>query len=200
VRLVAVAQWWVVITYFHPEKSLDSRRRDLIRVSTALSLAFGSGLLTPAQVFGATRWGSDWNGAVYSARSSEAFVRAMQGDTTTPNEPRTVTRSERGKVSGLSEAVAEQLLIDAPELAENGTNVPVTVRSNIAQTDFIALIADLNPYPVCVGFNVLPENDPSFSVRIKVAKSSNLVAVVRANNKFHYALRDITVMIGGCLG
>jgi sulfur-oxidizing protein SoxY len=51
-----------------------------------------------------------------------------------------------------------------------------------------------------VGFNVLPENDPSFSVRIKVAKSSNLVAVVRANDKFHYVLRDITVMIGGCLG
>jgi sulfur-oxidizing protein SoxY len=151
-----------------------------MRVASALSLAFGSGLLTPAQVFGANRWGSDWNGAVYTARSMEAFVR--------------------GKVAGLSEAAEGQLLIDAPELAENGTNVPVTVRSNIAQTDFIALIADLNPYPVCVGFNVLPENDPGFSVRIKVAKSSNLVVVARANNRFYYALRDITVMIGGCLG
>jgi sulfur-oxidizing protein SoxY len=195
-----VAQWCFNLTSFNLESSLDSRRRDLIRVTSALSLAFGSGLLTPAQVFGASRWGSDWNGAVYSARSLEAFVRAMQGDTTTPNEPRTVTRSERGKVAGLSEAVDGQLLIDAPELAENGTNVPVTVRSNIPQTDFIALIADLNPYPVCVGFNVLPENDPSFSVRIKVAKSSNLVAVSRANDRFYYALRDITVMIGGCLG
>ena len=114
---------------------MNPSRRDLIRVTSALSLAFGSGLLTPAQVFGATRWGSDWNGAVYSARSLEAFVRAMQGDTTTPNEPRTVTRSERGRVPGLSEAVEGQLFIDAPELAENGTNVPVTVRSNIAQTD-----------------------------------------------------------------
>ncbi len=71
---------------------MNPSRRDLIRVTSALSLAFGSGLLTPAQVFGATRWGSDWNGAVYSARSLEAFVRAMQGDTTTPNEPRTVAR------------------------------------------------------------------------------------------------------------
>ena len=61
---------------------MNPSRRDLIRVTSALSLAFGSGLLTPAQVFGATRWGSDWNGAVYSARSLEAFVRAMQGDTT----------------------------------------------------------------------------------------------------------------------
>lgn len=179
---------------------MDSRRRDLMRVASALSLALGSGLLTPAQVFGANRWGSDWNGAVYSARSLEAFVRAMQGDTTTPNEVRTVTRSERGKVAGLSEAAEGQLMIDAPELAENGTNVPVTVRSNIAQTDFIALIADLNPYPVCVGFNVLSVNDPGFSVRIKVAKSSNLVAVARADDRFYYALRDITVMIGGCLG
>jgi len=179
---------------------LDSRRRDLIRVTSALSLAFGSGLLTPAQVFGASRWGSDWNGAVYSARSLEAFVRAMQGDTTTPNEPRTVTRSERVNIPGLAEAGEEQILIDAPELAENGTNVPVTARSNIPGTDFIALIADLNPYPVCVGYNVLPDSDPGFSVRIKVAKSSNLVVIARANDKFYYSLRDITVMIGGCLG
>jgi len=179
---------------------LDKSRRDALRVATALSLAFGSGLLTPAEVFGAERWGSDWNGAVYSARSLEAFVRAMRGDTTTPNEPRTVTRSERVNIPGLAEAGEEQILIDAPELAENGTNVPVTARSNIPGTDFIALIADLNPYPVCVGYNVLPDSDPGFSVRIKVAKSSNLVVIARANDKFYYSLRDITVMIGGCLG
>lgn len=171
-----------------------------MRVAAALALAFGSGLLKPSEVFGAQAWGTDWNGAVYSARSLEAFVRAMKGDTTTPNEVRTVTRSERGKVAGLMEAADGDILIDAPELAENGTNVPVTVRCNIPDADFIALLADLNPYPVCVGFNVLPDNDPSYSVRIKVAKSSNLVVVVRAKDKFYYALRDITVMIGGCLG
>lgn len=179
---------------------MDKSRRDATRVAAALALAFGSGLLKPSEVFGAQRWGTDWNGAVYSARSLEAFVRAMKGDTTTPNEVRTVTRSERGKVAGLSEAADGDIVIDAPELAENGTNVPVTVKCLIPGTDFIALLADLNPYPVCVGFNVLPDNDPSFSVRIKVAKSSNLVVVVRAKDKFYYTLRDITVMIGGCLG
>ncbi len=179
---------------------MDKSRRDALRIASALSLAFGSGLLTPAEVFGAERWGSDWNGAVYSARSLEAFVRAMRGDTTTPNEVRTVTRSERVNIPGLAEAKEGDILIDAPELAENGTNVPVSARSNIPGTDFIALIADLNPYPVCVGYNVLPDNDPGFSVRIKVAKSSNLVVIARANDKFYYAMRDITVMIGGCLG
>ncbi len=171
-----------------------------MRVAAGLALAFGSGLLKPSEVFGAQAWGTDWNGAVYSARSLEAFVRAMKGDTTTPNEVRTVTRSERGKVAGLVEAAAGDIEIDAPELAENGTNVPVTVRCHIPDTDFVALLADLNPYPVCVGFNVLPDTDPSFSVRIKVAKSSNLVVVTRAKGKFYYTLRDITVMIGGCLG
>jgi len=171
-----------------------------MRVAGALALAFGSGLLKPSEVFGAQAWGTDWNGAVYSARSLEAFVRAMKGDTTTPLEVRTVTRSERGKVAGLSEAAEGDIVIEAPELAENGTNVPVTVRCTIPDTDFIALLADLNPYPVCVGYNVLPDADPAFSVRIKVAKSSNLVVVTRAKDKFYYTLRDITVMIGGCLG
>ena len=58
----------------------------------------------------------------------------------------------------------------------------------------------MNPNPVCVGFHVLPDNEPSYSVRIKVAETSSLIAVVRAEGKWFYTLRDITVMIGGCLG
>lgn len=177
----------------------DPARRDALRVASALALAFGAGLIKPTDVFAAaTGWGEDWNGAVYSAKSLEAFVLAMRGDTTTPNTSRTVVN--RGKVSGLGPAKAGELLLDAPELAENGTNVPVTVTSLILNTDFIALIADHNPNPVCVGFNVLPVNEPSYSVRIKVAETSTLVAVARADGQWYYTLRDITVMIGGCLG
>jgi len=191
---------------------VEQRRRDAMRIASALALAFGAGLLKPSDVFakddiedgGITRsadnipWGSDWNGAVYSAKSLEAFVIAMNGDTTTPNTPRTVV--ERGKVPGLFVAKPGELIIDAPELAENGTNVPVSITSKIPNTDFIALLADLNPNPVCVGFHVMPDNDPSYSVRIKVAETSNLVAVARSGGKWFYSLRDITVMIGGCLG
>lgn len=177
----------------------DPARRDALRVASALALAFGAGLLKPAEVFAAaTGWGEDWNGAVYSAKSLEAFVLAMRGDTTTPNTSRTVVN--RGKVPGLGPAKEDELLLDAPELAENGTNVPVTITSQIPNTDFIALIADHNPNPVCVGFNVLPVNEPTYSVRIKVAETSTLVAVARANGQWFYTLRDITVMIGGCLG
>ncbi len=177
----------------------DPARRDALRAASALALAVGAGLLKPAEVFAAARgWGEDWNGAVYSAKSLEAFVLAMRGDTTTPNTSRSVVN--RGKVPGLGPAKEGELLLDAPELAENGTNVPVTVSSLIPNTDFIALIADHNPNPVCVGFNVLPVNEPTYSVRIKVAETSTLVAVARANGQWFYTLRDITVMIGGCLG
>lgn len=177
----------------------DPARRDAMRVAAALALAFGAGVMKPVDVFAAaTGWGEDWNGAVYSAKSLEAFVLAMRGDTTTPNTSRTVVN--RGKVPGLGPAKEGELLLDAPELAENGTNVPVTVTSLIPGTDFIALIADHNPNPVCVGFNVLPVNEPTYSVRIKVAETSTLVAVARSNGQWFYTLRDITVMIGGCLG
>ncbi len=180
---------------------MDSSRRDAMRIASGLAIAFSAGLLKPFDVFAEDAeviWGSDWNGAVYSAKSMEAFVIAMNGDTTTPNTPRTVT--ERGRAPGLSEAPKNQLIIDAPELAENGTNVPVTLTSKIPKTDFIALLADLNPNPVCVGFHVLPDNEPTYSVRIKVAETSGIVAVARSEGRWFYAIRDITVMIGGCLG
>lgn len=169
-----------------------------MRVASALAIAFGSGLIRPAEVFADAQWGTDWNGAVYTAKSLEAFVIAMSGDTTTPNTSRTVV--ERGKAPNLSRANEGDLVLDAPELAENGTNVPVTISSKLPDTDFLALIADHNPMPVCVGFNVLPDNAPEFSVRIKVAETSTLVAAARAGGKWYFTLRDITVMIGGCLG
>ncbi len=177
---------------------MDQNRRDLMRVASAFAIAFGAGVLKPSDVFAEGAWGTDWNGAVYSAKSLEAFVIAMNGDTTTPNTSRTVV--DRGNAPRLSRAKEGELLLDAPELAENGTNVPVTIRCNLPNTDFIALIADHNPMPVCVGFNVLPDNDSEFSVRIKVAETSTLVAAARADGKWVFTLRDITVMIGGCLG
>jgi sulfur-oxidizing protein SoxY len=179
------------------ENSMDQSRRDAIRLASGLALAFSSGLLKPTDVF-ANNWGSDWNGAIYSAKSLEAFVIAMNGDTTTPNSPKTVT--ERGSAPGLKRAKENDIIIESPELAENGTNVQVTLTSKIPKTDFIALLADQNPNPVCVGFHVLPNNEPTYSVRIKVAETSSIVAVVRSEGKWFYTLRDITVMIGGCLG
>ena len=101
---------------------------------------------------------------------------------------------------GLSPAKENDLIIEAPELAENGTNVPVTLTSKIPKTDFIALIADHNPNPVCVGFNVMPDTEPYYSVRIKVAETSAIIAVARSEGKWYYTLKDITVMLGGCLG
>ena len=89
---------------------MNHSRRDAMRIASALATAFAAGLLKPSDVFadeddaGIVRladnipWGSDWNGAVYSAKSLEAFVIAMSGDTTTPNTPRTVV--ERGKAPG----------------------------------------------------------------------------------------------------
>jgi len=174
-------------------------RRDVMRISSGLALAFSAGIIKPSDVFGQQKsWGSDWNGAVYSAKSLEAFVYAMNGDTTTPNTPRTVT--QRGQVPGLSLAKENDLIIDAPELAENGTNVPVSLTSKIPNTDFIALIADHNPNPVCVGFNVMPGTEPYYSVRVKVAETSAIIAVARSGGKWYYTLKDITVMVGGCLG
>tara|TARA_S200000501_G_C20793732_1_gene730754 strand:- start:488 stop:973 length:486 start_codon:yes stop_codon:yes gene_type:complete len=160
-------------------------------------MALTTGMLSPRDVFGQQLWGSDWNGKVYSAKSIEAFVMAMRGEGFFLNSSR--VDIEKVKIKDLEIASDGDITIEAPELAENGTNVPVKLSTKIPQANFIALMADHNPNPVCVGFHVLPNTEPTYSVRVKVAETSSLLAVVRSNNKWFYSSKDIVVMIGGCL-
>jgi sulfur-oxidizing protein SoxY len=49
-------------------------------------------------------------------------------------------------------------------------------------------------------FDIPAGTDPSISTRVKMAQSSNIVALVKADGKYFYAAKEVKVTLGGCGG
>jgi sulfur-oxidizing protein SoxY len=93
---------------------------------------------------------------------------------------------------------ASQIVLTAPDRAENGAIVPVTVESRLPGTQDIFIVVEANPNPMVVRFTVPEGTDPWVSTRIKVAESSKVYAIVRADGRLYSVSRDTQVTVGGC--
>jgi sulfur-oxidizing protein SoxY len=62
------------------------------------------------------------------------------------------------------------------------------------------LLCDRNPNVLSAVFALGPMAVPEVSTRIKMAQTSNVVAVVEADGRFFAAQREIKITIGGCVG
>jgi sulfur-oxidizing protein SoxY len=90
------------------------------------------------------------------------------------------------------------ILLDVPELVENGAVVPVSVTSRVAGTQEISIVVELNPYPLIARF-VIPEGtEPQVFTRVKMAQSGSVLAVVRAQGRLYSASKVTRVLLGGC--
>ena len=109
--------------------------------------------------------------------------------------------------NGVEQAVAEftgaavpgdgGVVLEVPEIADNGGAVPVRVAAEGARR--IALFADGNPSPDVVVFAFGRLATPAASTRIRLAGSQNVIAVAElADGTFRKASRAIAVTAGGC--
>ena len=92
------------------------------------------------------------------------------------------------------------VILKAPDIAENGAVVPITITSNIAGTDNLSLYVGGNPNPLVAAFAIPEGTEAVVSTRIKMAKTSQLVAVASANGQLHQTSKEVKVTIGGCGG
>ena len=89
------------------------------------------------------------------------------------------------------------VVLEVPEIADNGGAVPVRVAAEGARR--IALFTDGNPSPEVVVFAFGPLATPAASTRIRLAGSQNVIAVAElADGAFRRASRAIAVTAGGC--
>ena len=90
--------------------------------------------------------------------------------------------------------------IGAPEIAENGSTVPVQVSAEGASA--IMLLAAGNPNPGVATFNFGKHAaESSAKARIRLAQTQDLIAVAKmADGSFVQASRAVKVTIGGCGG
>lgn len=103
------------------------------------------------------------------------------------------------KALGATGAVeSKDIVITAPDIAENGAVVPVEVTSRIPGTQSISIIAEKNPFPLAASVELANGSEPYTYVRIKMGGTSDVRAIVKAGGKFYTAAKEIKVTIGGC--
>lgn len=155
----------------------DTKRRVFLKGSLAagtVAVAAGAGLLAPQAVLAA------WPKDAFSAKAPEDALSSAFG-------------------SAQSETSA-QIKIKAPDIAENGAVVPVTITSDIAGIETIALLSTANNSPLVALFNMGQGAIADVSTRIKMGKTGDVVAVVKAGGKLHSNRKSVKVTIGGCGG
>lgn len=111
------------------------------------------------------------------------------------------------KFTGGKTPTVGRVRIDAPEIAENGNTVPMTISVESPMTPAshvtdVLVVADGNPRPGVVTFHFTPESGAAeANTRIRLANTQFLTAVARMNDgSFFSARKEVKVTIGGCGG
>ena len=157
--------------------TMNTKRRVFLKGSMAagtLGVAVGAGLLTPQAVVAA------WNEKAFQSKTVEDAMAAAMGSS--------------------SAAASEEIKIKAPDIAENGAVVPISIATEMSGVESIALLADGNNSPLVATFMLGAGAVPDVSTRIKMGKTSDVIAVVKAGGKLHTARKSVKVTIGGCGG
>jgi sulfur-oxidizing protein SoxY len=93
------------------------------------------------------------------------------------------------------------ITIKAPDIAENGAVVPITVSTSLPNVESISILAANNPVPLIASFNMGEGAEGFVSVRIKMGKSGDVIGVVKqADGKLSSVKKEVKVTIGGCGG
>jgi len=95
---------------------------------------------------------------------------------------------------------SKDIVIDAPQIAENGAVVPIEITSNLPGTKSIALVVDKNPFPLAAKFDFGDGAVPYVKVNVKLGESSFVRVVAEAGGRYYTAAKEIKVTIGGCGG
>ncbi len=151
-------------------------RRTLLKRSLAVGaagVAASAGLLTPGQVLAA------YPKAAFAAKDTAGALSAALGTS--------------------SYADSTDIKIKAPDIAENGAVVPVTVSTGLSNVESISLLADANNAPLVASFD-LSKAEAFVSTRIKMGKTGNVMAVVKSGGKLYASQKEVKVTIGGCGG
>ncbi|MBK7136426.1 MAG: thiosulfate oxidation carrier protein SoxY [Rhodocyclales bacterium] len=157
---------------------MDALRRTLLKGAGAtgvLTAAIAAGLLKPSQVLAA-----EWNRAAFDAKDVAGALKAAGAG---------------------NAAESKDILIRAPDIAENGAVVPVEIVSNIPNTISLAVMVDKNPFPLTTAFDFANGAVPEMALRVKMGQTSLVEALAKTSDgKFYIAKKEVKVTVGGCGG
>ena len=101
---------------------------------------------------------------------------------------------------GKTAEVSDKVKLDAPEIAENGAVVPISVSSTLADVTSISILVAENPNALAASYKIPAGTLPSVANRLKMAKTTNVIAIVEAGGKLYSTSKEVKVTVGGCGG
>jgi sulfur-oxidizing protein SoxY len=147
-----------------------TRRLLLVRAGAA---ALALGLLAPLRALAA------WNKDAFGAKSAADALKSLGASGAAPTK---------------------DIVIDAPQIAENGAVVPIEIASTVPGTTSIAVLIEKNPFPLAARFDFHEGALPFVKLNVKMGETSDVRVVATAGGRHYVATREIKVTIGGCGG
>jgi sulfur-oxidizing protein SoxY len=161
-----------------PSETVDATRRLVLKGTAVLALIGMAGIR-----FGATRAFAAANDKypedAFRQKNSDDAIKALYGKT--------------------AEA-SDKIKLDAPEIAENGAVVPVAVSSTLPDVTSISILVAENPNALVASYKIPAGTIPNVANRLKMAQTSNVIAVVEAGGKLYSTIKEVKVTVGGCGG
>lgn len=156
---------------------MDTTRRIILKATMAagtLAVAAGANLLTPSTVLAA------WPANAFKAKKIDVAMDAITG-------------KARPTASG-------DIKVDAPDIAENGAVVSVKITTTLPKVESISVYVPVNAFPLSASYILSNQMETTITGRIKMAKTADIVAVVKSNGKLYTAKKGVKVTLGGCGG
>ena len=147
----------------------------VMAVSGASIAAIQAGLSGAAFAADATNWPAE----AFKQKTEADALKALFGKTAEPSD---------------------KVKLDTPEIAENGAVVPVSVSSDLPGVTSIAIFVAENPYTLAALYKIPEGTSPTVGNRLKMAKTTQVVAIVEAGGKLYSAKKEVKVTVGGCGG
>ncbi|WP_026379255.1 thiosulfate oxidation carrier protein SoxY [Afifella pfennigii] len=117
------------------------------------------------------------------------------------------TEKAMAEFTGGASPATGRITLTAPEIAENGNTVPVSVFVESPMTDEdhvteVTILAEGNPNPGVATFHFTPmSGDATATTRMRLAKTQNVIAIAKmSDGSVFMDKKEVKVTIGGCGG
>ena len=93
---------------------------------------------------------------------------------------------------------SDKITLGAPDVAENGAVVPITIETTLENVTEMSIIAENNVRPLSASFELSPEIAGLVATRIRMGKSGKVIVLVTAGDKIYTSEKQVKVTAGGC--
>ena len=163
-------------TGFSPTRRLILKGIGVIALA-GLGAKLGVLTFAPTPAFAAAN--DKWPEEAFKQKGEADAIKALYGKTAEPSD---------------------KVKLDAPEIAENGAVVPISVATTLTDVTTISFLVADNPNALAASYIIPPGTNPAVANRIKMAKTSNVTAIIEAGGKLYSATKEVKVTVGGCGG